>query len=78
MLGSGLARALRSAASGLCLSLSVGFIRPEDGAEDVFVHISAVESSGLGTFTEGQRVSFDVARNPRTRKAAATNLEGSA
>lgn len=37
-----------------------GFIQPESGDKDVFVHISAVESAGLGTLTEGQRVDFDV------------------
>lgn len=37
-----------------------GFIEPEDGSRDVFVHISAVERAGLGTLTEGQRVSFEV------------------
>ena len=37
-----------------------GFIQPEDGSRDVFVHISAVERSGLGTLYEGQRVSFEV------------------
>ena len=36
-----------------------GFIKPEDGAKDVFVHVSAVEKAGLGTLTEGQRVEFD-------------------
>ena len=37
-----------------------GFIQPEGGSKDVFVHISAVERSGLGTLNEGQRVSFDI------------------
>jgi cold shock protein len=37
-----------------------GFIQPEGGSKDVFVHISAVEKSGLGTLNEGQRVSFDI------------------
>jgi len=37
-----------------------GFISPEDGAKDVFVHISAVERAGMGTLSEGQRISFDV------------------
>jgi len=39
-----------------------GFIQPDDGSKDVFVHISAVERSGLGTLKEGQKVSFDVAK----------------
>jgi len=37
-----------------------GFIQPEDGSRDVFVHVSAVERSGLGTLAEGQRVSYNV------------------
>lgn len=37
-----------------------GFIQPEGGSKDVFVHISAVEKAGLGTLNEGQRVSFDI------------------
>ena len=50
-----------------------GFIQPEDGANDVFVHISAVEQAGLGTLTEGQRVSFDVVTE--RGKPAAGNLK---
>lgn len=46
-----------------------GFIKPDGGGEDVFVHISAVERAGLGTLTEGQRVSFDVV-SERGKKAA--------
>lgn len=37
-----------------------GFIQPEGGSKDVFVHISAVERAGIGTLNEGQRVSFDI------------------
>ena len=37
-----------------------GFIQPESGENDVFVHISAVEAAGMGTLTEGQRVSYEV------------------
>ena len=37
-----------------------GFIQPEDGGKDVFVHISAVERAGIGMLVEGQKVSFDV------------------
>ena len=40
-----------------------GFIQPDDGGKDVFVHISAVERSGMSTLNEGQRVSFDVVAN---------------
>ncbi|SHO60706.1 cold shock protein (beta-ribbon, CspA family) [Pseudoxanthobacter soli DSM 19599] len=51
-----------------------GFIQPEDGSKDVFVHISAVERSGLYSLNEGQKVSFDVVADRRTGKAAAENL----
>lgn len=50
-----------------------GFIQPDDGSKDVFVHISAVERAGLGTLRDGQKVSFDVT-NERG-KPAATNLK---
>jgi CspA family cold shock protein len=51
-----------------------GFIQPEDGAKDVFVHISAVERAGMSTLNEGQKVSFDVVADRRTGKSAAENL----
>ena len=50
-----------------------GFIQPEGGSKDVFVHISAVEKSGLGTLNEGQRVSFDIVTE--RGKQAAGNLK---
>ena len=50
-----------------------GFIEPEDGGNDVFVHISAVEKAGLGTLQEGQRISYEVI-NERG-KSAAGNLQ---
>ncbi len=46
-----------------------GFITPDDGTKDVFVHISAVEGSNLGHLTEGQKVSFDVEQGERGPKA---------
>jgi cold shock protein len=46
-----------------------GFIQPEGGGDDVFVHVTAVERAGLGTLTEGQRVSYDVVTE-RGKKAA--------
>jgi len=52
-----------------------GFIRPEDGTSDVFVHVSALERAGMGSLQEGQRVSFDVQRNPKSGKLAAANLQ---
>jgi CspA family cold shock protein len=51
-----------------------GFIQPDDGSRDVFVHVSAVTSSGLGTLNEGQRVSFDVEPDKRGKGPKAVNL----
>jgi CspA family cold shock protein len=51
-----------------------GFIQPDDGGQDVFVHISAVERAGMTNLNEGQKVSFDVVANPKTRKSSAENL----
>ena len=50
-----------------------GFIQPEDGSKDVFVHISAVERAGLTTLNEGRKVSFELVSG-RDGKAAAENL----
>ena len=49
-----------------------GFIQPEDGSKDVFVHVSAVRAAGMETLSEGQRVSFDVVEE--RGKSAAGNL----
>ncbi len=46
-----------------------GFIAPEDGSKDVFVHVSAVEHSGMGALAEGQKVAFDVQTEARGPKA---------
>ena len=51
-----------------------GFIQPENGGNDVFVHISAVERAGMGTLNEGPKVSFDVVADRRSGKSAAENL----
>jgi CspA family cold shock protein len=51
-----------------------GFIQPENGDQDVFVHISAVERAGLQSLNEGQKVSFDVVADRRSGKSAAENL----
>ncbi|MDR4305136.1 cold-shock protein [Chelatococcus sambhunathii] len=51
-----------------------GFIAPESGGTDVFVHISAVERSGLHTLVEGQKVNFEVVQDKRSGKNAAENL----
>ena len=51
-----------------------GFIQPENGGNDVFVHISAVERAGLHSLNEGQTVTFDVVADRKTGKSAAENL----
>jgi len=51
-----------------------GFITPEDGSPDVFVHISAVERSGMRSLADGQKVSFDVVVDQRKGKTNAENL----
>jgi len=52
-----------------------GFIQPDNGNKDVFVHISAVERAGLRTLKEGQKVSFEVVTDKRTGKSSAGNLQ---
>ena len=52
-----------------------GFITPEDGSSDVFVHISAVEQAGMRALHEGQRLSFDVITDQRRGKTNAQNLK---
>ena len=51
-----------------------GFISPDTGGADVFVHISAVERAGMRSLAEGQKVNFDVEQDRRSGKSAATNL----
>lgn len=51
-----------------------GFIQPEDGSKDVFVHISAVERAGLSTLREGQKVTFDLERGQQG-KMSAVNIQ---
>ncbi|MBO0661324.1 cold-shock protein [Jiella sp. MQZ9-1] len=51
-----------------------GFIAPEDGSNDVFVHATAVERAGLGTIVEGQKLQFEVVTDRRTGRSAADNL----
>jgi CspA family cold shock protein len=51
-----------------------GFIQPESGNKDVFVHISAVERAGMSSLNEGQKVTFDIVADRRTGKSAAENL----
>ncbi|MGY3646437.1 cold shock CspA family protein [Bradyrhizobium sp. LM4.3] len=45
-----------------------GFIQPDDGGQDVFVHISAVERAGLGTLNEGQKISYEIVADPPFRQ----------
>jgi len=51
-----------------------GFIQPDDGSKDVFVHISAVERAGIGNLQEGQKLSFDLERGQQG-KTSAVNLK---
>jgi CspA family cold shock protein len=52
-----------------------GFIQPENGGSDVFVHVSAVERAGLSSLAEGQRVSYEEQRDPKRGKTSAENLK---
>jgi CspA family cold shock protein len=51
-----------------------GFIQPDEGGRDVFVHVSAVERSGLGQLIEGQKIGYDVRRDNKTGREAAVDL----
>jgi CspA family cold shock protein len=51
-----------------------GFIKPDDGGRDVFVHITAVERAGLKTLNEGQRITFDVEPDKKGKGPKAVNL----
>jgi CspA family cold shock protein len=51
-----------------------GFIQPDDGGKDVFVHISAVERAGMSSLNEGQKISFDVVADRTRGKSSAENL----
>ena len=51
-----------------------GFIQPDDGGKDVFVHISAVERAGMQTLREGQKVSYELTEDRRTGKSSADRL----
>ena len=52
-----------------------GFIQPDDGGADVFVHISAVERSSLGSLQEGQKLSYELERDQRSGKMSAGQLQ---
>jgi CspA family cold shock protein len=51
-----------------------GFIQPDDGGKDVFVHISAVERAGFGALNEGQKVGFELRRDKKTGRESAVDL----
>ncbi len=51
-----------------------GFIQPDEGGNDVFVHISAVERAGMRSLNEGQKVSFEIVADRRSGKSSADNL----
>lgn len=55
-------------------SKGFGFIQPDDGSKDVFVHVSAVEKAGLSTLNEGQKVGFEVVKG-KNGKSSAENLK---
>jgi len=52
-----------------------GFIQPDDGSKDVFVHISAVERAGMRNLIEGQKVSYEIESDRRTGKQSAGNIQ---
>jgi cold shock protein len=52
-----------------------GFIQPDDGSKDVFVHISAVERAGLSSLNDGQKVSYEVVTDRRSGKQSADHLQ---
>jgi cold shock protein len=52
-----------------------GFIQPDDGGKDVFVHISAVQRAGMRSLNEGQKVSYEMETDRRSGKQSAANLQ---
>ena len=55
-----------------------GFIQPENGGNDVFVHISAVEGAGMKTLQEGQKITFELHTDPKKGRVSAANLQEAA
>jgi cold shock protein len=51
-----------------------GFIQPDDGSKDVFVHVSAVERAGMHSLNEGQKIAYDIVSDRRSGKSSADNL----
>jgi cold shock protein len=66
---------IRSTGTVKWFSGQYGFIVPDDHTKDVFVHLSAVERAGLTTLREGERISYELAANPRNGKLAAEKLQ---
>jgi CspA family cold shock protein len=52
-----------------------GFIQPDNGGQDIFVHISAVERAGMRELTDGQKISFEIVQDKRSGKSSAENLQ---
>lgn len=55
-----------------------GFIQPDDGGNDIFVHITAVEQAGMKTLNEGQKVSYELQKDEQRGKTSAVNLQDAA
>ncbi|MCG6859026.1 MAG: cold-shock protein [Salaquimonas sp.] len=52
-----------------------GFIQPDDGSSDIFVHVTAVERAGMTGLVEGQKLTFEIVKDSRSGKSAAENLQ---
>ena len=52
-----------------------GFVQPDDGGADVFIHITALEKSGLRGLNEGQKITYDIQNDPKKGKASAVNIQ---
>ncbi len=52
-----------------------GFIQPQDGSKDVFVHITALQAAGISTLNDGQKVTYEVEKDPRSGKSSAGQLQ---
>ena len=52
-----------------------GFIQPDDGGKDAFVHVSAIERAGMASLREGQKISFELVKDTRTGKMSADRLQ---
>ena len=56
-------------------TMCFGFIQPDDGSQDVFVHISAVERAGMRSLNDGQKISFELVRDRKSGKMSADSLQ---